>query len=181
MVATLYDDHLEIVSPGRFHFEIVPAKLAVPHESKPWNPIIANVFYRAGIIERWGTGTLKILDWCREFECLLPVWHEQADNVYVTFKPAAWFDQTNPLPQAQPESQLESLPGRVLRILNNGPHGKTLLAEQLGQKQPSGQLHTAIRKLLADGFIEPTLPGKPQSRLQRYRLTEKGRDWVRAH
>ena len=35
-------------------------------ENKPWNPIIANVFYRAGIIERWGMGTLNIIDWCTE-------------------------------------------------------------------------------------------------------------------
>ena len=28
----------------------------------PWNPIIANVFYRAGIIEQWGKGTQKIID-----------------------------------------------------------------------------------------------------------------------
>ena len=45
--------------------------------------MVANVFYRAGIIERWGMGTLKILDWCREFECPLPEWKEQAGSVYV--------------------------------------------------------------------------------------------------
>lgn len=30
-----------------------------PHESKPWNPWIAKVFHRRGIIETWGRGTLK--------------------------------------------------------------------------------------------------------------------------
>lgn len=92
IAVAMYDDHLEIVSPGGFHFGIEPAKLAVPHESKPWNPIIANVFYRAGVIERWGMGTLKILDWCQKFDCPKPDWKEQADSVYVTFKPAAWFE-----------------------------------------------------------------------------------------
>lgn len=69
-----------------------PAKLIVPHESLPWNPIIANVFYRAGVIERWGMGTLKILDWCREFDYPQPGWHEQSGSVYITFMPAKWFD-----------------------------------------------------------------------------------------
>ena len=32
------------------------------HESKPYNPEIANVFYRAGYIERWGRGIEKICD-----------------------------------------------------------------------------------------------------------------------
>lgn len=76
--------------------------------------------------------------------------------------------------ESQLESQLESLSGRVLRILGNGPQGKAALAAQLGQKQASGQLHVTVRHLMGDGLIEPTVPSKPQSRLQRYRLTAKG-------
>jgi hypothetical protein len=30
---------------------------------------------------------------------------------------------------------------------------------------------------LAEALIEMTLPGKPNSRLQKYRLTQKGREW----
>ena len=66
VAVAMYDDHLEITNPGDLHFGITPQKLTVPHESKPWNPIIANVFYRAGVIERWGSGTLNIMDWCKE-------------------------------------------------------------------------------------------------------------------
>jgi ATP-dependent DNA helicase RecG len=61
--------------------------LRKPHESKPCNPIIANVFYRAGIIERWGTGTLNIIDWCRNNGNPAPTWSEQAGSVFVTFSP----------------------------------------------------------------------------------------------
>lgn len=177
----MYDDHLEIVSPGGFHFGIEPAALAAPHESKPWNPIIANVFYRAGIIERWGMGTLKILDWCKDLDCPPPEWREQADSVYVTFRPAAHFDHDRSVTEgaagsrleSQLESRLESLPDRILRILGDGPASKAEIAQRLGQKQPSGQLHKTVRQLLGDGLIELTVPTKPQSRLQRYRLTKK--------
>jgi len=48
-------------------------------------------------------------------------------------------------------------------------------------KKGSGQLNKMIRQLVADGIVEQTYPEKPQSRLQRYRLTEKGREWVRAY
>ena len=34
--------------------------LMKPHQSKPYNPNIANVFYRAGYIENWGRGGWKI-------------------------------------------------------------------------------------------------------------------------
>ena len=48
-----------------------------------------NVFYRAGIIERWGTGTLNILDWWKENGNPPPTWKEQAGSVYVVFRPPA--------------------------------------------------------------------------------------------
>lgn len=48
------------ISPGELHFGLTPAMLFQPHESKPWNPWIAKVFHRRGIIETWGRGTLKI-------------------------------------------------------------------------------------------------------------------------
>ncbi|WP_425549884.1 Fic family protein [Comamonas faecalis] len=41
----------------------------------------------------------------------------------------------------------------------------------MGQKEISGQLNKVIRALLATGQIELTLPDKPRSRLQRYRIT----------
>jgi ATP-dependent DNA helicase RecG len=65
VAVAMYDDHLEITNPGRFHFGLKPDDMTKPHPSKPWNPLIASVFYRAGVIEQWGSGTLNILDWCK--------------------------------------------------------------------------------------------------------------------
>ncbi len=58
----IYDDRLEVTSTGTLHFGLTPEKLFAPHESIPWNPLIADVFYRRGIIERWGRGTLKMAE-----------------------------------------------------------------------------------------------------------------------
>jgi len=60
VAVALYDDRLEIISSGELHFGLTPEMLFQPHESKPWNPWIAKVFYRRGLIETWGRGTLKI-------------------------------------------------------------------------------------------------------------------------
>ncbi len=35
------------------------------HPSKPFNPVIANVFFRVGLIEAWGRGIFKIIHACR--------------------------------------------------------------------------------------------------------------------
>lgn len=58
----IYDNRLEITSTGTLHFGLTPEKLFAPHESIPWNPLIADAFYRRGIIERWGRGTLKMAE-----------------------------------------------------------------------------------------------------------------------
>ena len=58
----IYDDRLEVTSTGTLHFGLTPEKLFLPHESIPWNPSIADCFYRRGIIERWGRGTLKMAE-----------------------------------------------------------------------------------------------------------------------
>ena len=84
---------------------------------------------------------------------------------------------------SQLESELESelgseptpLQGRVLDLLVDGSMSKAELSRGLGQKQVSGPLHEAVRRLIANRMIEYMLPDKPRSRLQKYRLTEKGR------
>ena len=58
----IYDDRLEVTSAGTLHFGLTPDELFGPHESRPWNPLIARTFYRRGIIEEWGRGTLEMAE-----------------------------------------------------------------------------------------------------------------------
>ncbi len=58
----IYDDRLEITSSGTLHFGLTVDALFEPHESLPWNPLIARVFFRCGVIESWGRGTLKMAE-----------------------------------------------------------------------------------------------------------------------
>ena len=58
----VYDDRLEVTSTGSLHFGLTPEQLFAPHESMPWNPLIAHAFYRRGIIEEWGRGIAKITE-----------------------------------------------------------------------------------------------------------------------
>ena len=58
----IHNDRLEVTSSGTLHFGLTPETLFAPHESLPWNPLIANTFYRRGIIEVWGRGILKMAE-----------------------------------------------------------------------------------------------------------------------
>lgn len=42
------------------------------HQSRPYNPAIANTFFRAGYIESWGRGIQKICDTCKDYGIPLP-------------------------------------------------------------------------------------------------------------
>ncbi|WP_276798466.1 ATP-binding protein [Fusobacterium gonidiaformans] len=42
-------------------------------ESKPFNPNIANGFFRAGFIETWGRGIEKICEACNNYGIKTPV------------------------------------------------------------------------------------------------------------
>lgn len=55
------------------------------HESMPYNPDIANVFYRAGYIEHWGRGIQKICDACRNLGAELPTYQLRGNSLRVFF------------------------------------------------------------------------------------------------
>ena len=81
------------------------------------------------------------------------------------------------LERAGPESGgagQESLERRVLALLLTGPLSKSALAAGLGHQSVSAGLNRVVRCLLQDGLVAHTVPDKPNSRLQRYRITLAG-------
>ncbi len=59
--------------------------LMEPHDSIPYNPDIANVFYRAGYIETWGRGIQKICDACKELGADIPRYELRGNGIRVHF------------------------------------------------------------------------------------------------
>jgi ATP-dependent DNA helicase RecG len=182
----VYDDRTEIWSDGTLPFGLRPEDLKREHTSHPRNPFITDVFYRRGLIEQWGRGTQKIVELCLKAGHPEPEFGEQTGSVFVRLWPlphkttqqgaeqvaAQDRPKTGPRPaQGQPKS----LEDRVLVVLASGHHSAAEIAALLRQKPAAGQFKVALRQLLNQGTIEYTIPGKPRSRWQRYRLTAKGR------
>ena len=61
----VYDDKLEIWNCGTLPEEWSIDTLLGKHRSRPYNPDIANVFFRAGEIEAWGRGVERIIMACK--------------------------------------------------------------------------------------------------------------------
>lgn len=83
----IFDNRLEIASTGLLPFGLTPADLLLPHSSRPWNPIIAQVFFRRGLIESWGRGTIKMAELTKQAGLALPEFEIRAGEVVVTFRP----------------------------------------------------------------------------------------------
>ena len=55
------------------------------HTSQPFNPDIANAFFRAGYVEAWGRGIKKICDACREYGSPEPEFQLSGEMLTVRF------------------------------------------------------------------------------------------------
>lgn len=174
----LFSDRLEVWNPGTLPPSLTLEKLRHPHGSVPGNPLLAESLYLTKYIERMGTGTGDMIERCKNVGLAEPEF-SLTDGFVATIrrKPGRAFEVVGgkAQPESRPESRPESLEIRVLRHLTASPLSKAELSVRLGQKEISGQLNKVIRVLLGDQTIEYTLPDKPNSRLQKYRLAAKGK------
>lgn len=153
----LYDDRLEIISIGDLHFGLTPEALFREHESRPWNPMIARAFYRRGIIETWGRGTLKIARLMREAGHRPPTVSLRPGAVVVTFAlPVTGAPETL---HGTPQKTPLSIPEAILKLLNQQP-GLTFaqMAPLLGRSESA--VKRAVRKLRESGRLERIGPDK---------------------
>jgi ATP-dependent DNA helicase RecG len=90
IAVAVYDNRLEITSSGMLHFGLTPDLLFLPHESLPWNPLIARVLYRRGVIESWGRGTLKMAELTTQAGLPRPDIEESGGCVLVRFSPSRY-------------------------------------------------------------------------------------------
>jgi ATP-dependent DNA helicase RecG len=170
----IFEDRLELWSEGGLPFGLEPAALKREHASRPRNLLIADVFFRRGLIERWGRGTQVIVEECERAGCSEPSYRVSGGCFVVTFPLRVGLGaESKPEsgPESKPESGPESQLARsVLLALEQGPLGKAAIADALGHRSISASLNRTIRGLMAEGRIAPTIPEKPNSRLQKYRL-----------
>ena len=166
----LFRDRIEVLNPGRLPLPLTLEQLRVAHASIPNNPLIAESLYLAQYIERMGTGTLDMISRCRDAGLPEPEFTDSSG-----FKTTIWRGTPPWQIKVQPGSLPGDLKSKVLNLLADGPMSKSELSTKLGHREVSGQLNKVVRNLLTGGMIEYTLPEKPTSPRQQYRLPDKGR------
>jgi len=170
----LFPDRLEIWNPGTLPPSLTIDSLSRPHSSQPGNPLIAEPMFLTKYIEKAGSGIVDMFEHCRRAGLKPPEF--RLENGFFILIVRRKFSAK---PESQPESQPESLDIRIIRMIEHKSMGKTQISRALGQKTVSGQLNKVIKILLFDKLIEYTIPNKPNSRLQKYRLAKKGADYLK--
>jgi len=137
-------------------------------------PIIADVFHRAGLIEKWGRGTNRVIAMCKKHGAPPPLFEERQGFLIVTFRAQLVAGDAAGTSEAQSGAQSEAQSIRVLGALSRGALSARALADALGMRDKTGALKRTLSEMLSETLIEYTLPDKPNSRLQKYRLTLAG-------
>ena len=81
----VYTDKIILWNDGSLPNEIKIEDLKKDHHSKPRNELLADVFFKAGLIEAWGRGTIKITDECKDAGLPEPEFKEEFGGFAVYF------------------------------------------------------------------------------------------------
>lgn len=152
----IYDDRLEVTSTGPLHFGLTPDDLFGPHESRPWNPLIARTFYRRGIIEEWGRGTIRMADVATSAGLPHPEIEERGDCVTVRFRRADY------VPPHLDPGELTEQQAAILTLLHRRDGALALrdIRAVLGSHVNERRLREDLATLKAKGLVESTGVGR---------------------
>ncbi len=81
----VYSDRLSIWNPGELPEGWSVDQLLQSHASRPYNPLIASAFFRAGQVETWGRGIQRIFEACEAQGSPRPVIRCEARDIWIDF------------------------------------------------------------------------------------------------
>ena len=176
----LFTDRLEIVSPGGLPAGITEAELGT--RSVPRNPLLFGMLHRMDVVEHIGSGIRRIRDLCREHDVSKPVFEVTEHWVVATFKRPDSDDTHQVGTKSAPSRDqvgTKSGPSRdqvdiIRNCLPTNAIGE--LMQVTGRSNRTKFRDQVLKPLMEAGWLEMTIPEKPRSSKQQYRLTAKGRE-----
>ena len=139
---SVYPDRIYVWNDGTFPPELnTAAKLFGKHSSKPYNPGLAGVFFKCGLIEAWGRGFDKITEGCKEYGGPRPSYRIGESGVMVLCKacPAylelknAGIEQLPHTTQTTTQSTTQTTAQKILAIIKANPNvSRSALSREIG-------------------------------------------------
>lgn len=145
----IFDDRLEVSSTGLLPFGITVRDLEQWHASRPWNPVLAQVLFRRGLIEQWGGGTLRMR------EAMVSVGLPPPEVVERTGEVVVRFFSTGVAARIEARKKLTDVEQKVLQTLSNrGMSAAAEIHETLRTEFSPKQIDEALQSLREDGVVE---------------------------
>ena len=183
VMVEIFDDRIEISSPGGLPAPLTPEKFGTLSAIR--NPNIAAMLQRFGYLERMGTGIRRINDLCDsngnprpryDFSIFFTVIY---DRIIEPLSDTVADINSDSRVESGVESGVESkMAVQILKNLLKSDLSKLEIALTLGKSKPTRYLNDLMRELINKEYVKYTVPDKPSSRNQKYRLTDKGRKLI---
>ena len=127
------------------------------------------------LIEQWGTGVPRMFKQAEDLGLPEPQIVELGMRVrFIVYLAELMHVKTaHKKVKAQVEVQVAQVDLEILAACALNPLSSAEIAAALGHKQLSGNLRKALPRLRDAQLLEYTIPDKPNSSLQKYRLTAK--------
>jgi ATP-dependent DNA helicase RecG len=154
---SVYPDKLMIWNPGELPFDWTVEKLLGKHASIPFNPNIANVFFRAGMIEAWGRGIEQIIEACKDAGAPEPEVKYEQTGLWLVFP----FKVRQIVAEAEipQETAQETTQEKILALLRAQPTiTRRELAARIGLSADGIKYH--MEKMKSSGLIRHVGPTK---------------------
>ncbi len=137
------------------------------HSSKPYNPKLANVFFKSGMIEAWGRGFEKIKEACKLYDGPLPEYEINEAGIMVLCKACDRY-----LELLRDDVQHHDQVGHdvVMMILDFCKEAKSVpeIMEKFGFESRTSFRRKYLNVLVKEDRLKMTLPDKPKSKNQKY-------------
>ena len=163
---SVYPDRIYVWNDGTFPPELnTAAKLFGKHSSKPYNPGLAGVFFKCGLIEAWGRGFDKITVGCKEYGGPRPSYKIGESGVMVLCKacPAylelknAGIEQLPHTTQTTTQSTTQTTAQKILAIIKANPNvSRSALSREIGLSSDGIKWH--LQKLKEGNAIRRVGP-----------------------
>ena len=109
---SVYDDKLMVWNEGSLPDDLTFEDLKKKHSSRPHNPVLAGTFFKGGLIEAWGRGTIKIINECKKAGLPEPIIESASGGISITIQKSVISNKKHI------EKNLNQRQNRVIEYLN---------------------------------------------------------------
>lgn len=169
---SVYKDKIYIWNDGEMPPNLDSTdKLFMKHSSKPYNPKLANIFFKSGMIEAWGRGFEKIREACALYDGPLPEYEINEAGIMVLCKACDRYlrllRDDGQHPEHHPNQNGQDVNKLIIDFCKD-PKSVQEIMDEFDFDSRTSFRRKYLNPMLKNGVLKMTIPEKPSSKNQKY-------------